>query len=142
MNYFVCLAMMAVIVAVASANPVNQHLETENKSLQVDSQGGDYTRVRKSANYGNPTPSSGASGIPAPPCPKNYLFSCQPSLAPVACSGASGANPQPVSPPGYYPIGAHSTYVPTYMAPYVNNYAVRESYNGFAPQPIQHYHQY
>lgn len=49
--------------------------------------------------------------IPAPPCPKNYLFSCQPNLAPVPCSAPA---------PSYGSAGAYSQYAPVY-----------------APQPIQ-----
>ncbi|EDW76099.1 uncharacterized protein Dwil_GK15281 [Drosophila willistoni] len=44
--------------------------------------------------------------IPAPPCPKNYLFSCQPNLAPVPCSA-----PAPAS---YGSAGAYSQYAPVY----------------------------
>ncbi|KAH8404819.1 hypothetical protein KR222_004537 [Zaprionus bogoriensis] len=51
--------------------------------------------------YAAPAPIS----IPAPPCPKNYLFSCQPNLAPVPCS-APAAN--------YGSSGAYSQYAPVY----------------------------
>ncbi|XP_016961773.1 vitelline membrane protein Vm34Ca [Drosophila biarmipes] len=58
-------------------------------------------------------PSYGAApvSIPAPPCPKNYLFSCQPNLAPVPCSAPA---------PSYGSAGAYSQYAPVY-----------------APQPLQ-----
>ncbi|KAH8266678.1 hypothetical protein KR018_009526 [Drosophila ironensis] len=49
--------------------------------------------------------------IQAPPCPKNYLFSCQPNLAPVPCSAPA---------PSYGSAGAYSQYAPVY-----------------APQPLQ-----
>ncbi|TDG42726.1 hypothetical protein AWZ03_010832 [Drosophila navojoa] len=43
--------------------------------------------------------------IPAPPCPKNYLFSCQPNLAPVPCSAPA---------PSYGSAGAYTQYAPIY----------------------------
>ncbi|XP_023163942.1 vitelline membrane protein Vm34Ca [Drosophila hydei] len=43
--------------------------------------------------------------IPAPPCPKNYLFSCQPNLAPVPCSAPANS---------YGSAGAYSQYAPIY----------------------------
>ncbi|XP_017132215.1 vitelline membrane protein Vm34Ca-like [Drosophila elegans] len=50
-------------------------------------------------------PSYAPSSIPAPPCPKNYLFSCQPNLAPVPCSAPA---------PSYGSAGAYSQYAPVY----------------------------
>ncbi|KAH8273921.1 hypothetical protein KR044_003409 [Drosophila immigrans] len=47
-------------------------------------------------------------GVPAPPCPKNYLFSCQPNLTPVPCSAPA---------PSYGSAGAYSQYVPVYARP-------------------------
>ncbi|XP_013104624.1 vitelline membrane protein Vm26Ab-like [Stomoxys calcitrans] len=51
--------------------------------------------------------------IPAPPCPKNYLFSCQPSLTPAPCSHvAYGGN-----------TGSYSHNYPVYAQPqYINNF--------------------
>ncbi|XP_005189229.2 vitelline membrane protein Vm26Aa-like [Musca domestica] len=57
----------------------------------------------------------GGLTLPAPPCPKNYLFSCQPNLAPAPCSssGAYGAGG------GYGSAGAYSENYPTVVsAPY------------------------
>lgn len=52
----------------------------------------------------------GAASIPAPPCPKNYLFSCQPNLAPAPCAPPAA---------GYGSAGAYSENVPTIVnAPY------------------------
>ncbi|EDW28248.1 GL19046 [Drosophila persimilis] len=51
--------------------------------------------------------------IPSPPCPKNYLFSCQPSLQPVPCSAPA---------PSYGSAGAYSQYVPQYAVPYVREF--------------------
>ncbi|EDW76348.1 uncharacterized protein Dwil_GK14709 [Drosophila willistoni] len=48
---------------------------------------------------------SAPASVPAPPCPKNYLFSCQPSLQPVPCSAPA---------PSYGSAGAYSQYVPQY----------------------------
>ncbi|TMW51180.1 hypothetical protein DOY81_003747 [Sarcophaga bullata] len=63
-------------------------------------------------NYGNGNNDDkngkGSSVITAPPCPKNYLFSCQPNLAPVPCS----SSPSGGSVGGYGCKGAHSEYVP------------------------------
>ncbi|KAL7740441.1 hypothetical protein ACLKA6_013235 [Drosophila palustris] len=60
-------------------------------------------------SYAAPAPQSYAAPapapIPAPPCPKNYLFSCQPNLQPVPCSA-----PQP----SYGSAGAYSQYAPVY----------------------------
>jgi len=56
-----------------------------------------------------PTYSAPAT-IPSPPCPKNYLFSCQPSLQPVPCNSPS---------PSYGSAGAYSQYVPHYAVPFV-----------------------
>ncbi|XP_016953648.1 vitelline membrane protein Vm26Ab [Drosophila biarmipes] len=48
--------------------------------------------------------------IQSPTCPKNYLFSCQPSLQPVPCSATSSS---------YGSAGAYSQYVPHYAVPFV-----------------------
>ncbi|XP_075149864.1 vitelline membrane protein Vm32E-like [Haematobia irritans] len=57
--------------------------------------------------------------IPAPPCPKNYMFSCQPNLAPAPCSqpaayasaGSYSENyPVIVNPPFPAPQGAGAGY--------------------------------
>ncbi|BFF93477.1 vitelline membrane protein Vm26Ab [Drosophila madeirensis] len=56
---------------------------------------------------------SAPAGIPSPPCPKNYLFSCQPSLQPVPCSAPA---------PSYGSSGAYSQYVPQYAVPYVREF--------------------
>ncbi|XP_017098883.2 vitelline membrane protein Vm26Ab [Drosophila bipectinata] len=53
---------------------------------------------------------SAPASIPSPPCPKNYLFSCQPSLQPVPCSAPALS---------YGSAGAYSQYVPQYAVPYV-----------------------
>ncbi|XP_016993443.1 vitelline membrane protein Vm26Ab [Drosophila takahashii] len=53
---------------------------------------------------------SAPSSIPSPQCPKNYLFSCQPSLQPVPCSAPA---------PSYGSAGAYSQYVPQYAVPFV-----------------------
>lgn len=59
------------------------------------------------AAYAAPAPAAyaGQVSIPAPPCPKNYLFSCQPNLAPVPCSAPAAS---------YGPSGAYSQYAPVY----------------------------
>uniref|UniRef100_A4UM16 Vitelline membrane protein Vm32E n=2 Tax=melanogaster subgroup TaxID=32351 RepID=VTU4_DROSN len=46
------------------------------------------------------------SGYPAPPCPTNYLFSCQPNLAPAPCAQEA---------PAYGSAGAYTEQVPHYV---------------------------
>lgn len=55
-------------------------------------------------------PAYSAPAVPSPPCPKNYLFSCQPSLQPVPCSAPAQS---------YGSSGAYSQYVPQYAVPIV-----------------------
>ncbi|KAI8125876.1 hypothetical protein FF38_07590 [Lucilia cuprina] len=63
--------------------------------------------VVSAGGYGGGSP---AASIPAPPCPKNYLFSCQPNLAPAPCAPPAA---------GYGSSGAYSENVPTIVnAPY------------------------
>uniref|UniRef100_A0A1A9UXD6 VM domain-containing protein n=1 Tax=Glossina austeni TaxID=7395 RepID=A0A1A9UXD6_GLOAU len=50
----------------------------------------------------------GAPVIQAPPCPKNYMFTCQPHMAPVPCSQSASVN--------YGPVGAYSESIPTIIA--------------------------
>ena len=78
------------------------------------------------SSYGGASASYGGSySIPSPPCPKNYMFSCQPSLTPVPCAASAGygsaayaAAPAayaaaPAAPASYGSAGAYSHYVPT-----------------------------
>lgn len=64
--------------------------------------------------YSAPAPAAPAysapAAVPSPPCPKNYLFSCQPSLQPVPCSAPAQS---------YGSSGAYSQYVPQYAVPIV-----------------------
>ncbi|XP_017115179.1 vitelline membrane protein Vm26Aa [Drosophila elegans] len=119
MKSFVCIALVA-FAAAALASPTNVasttgstgstvSLTAQDGELEgVTGQGfGDLTRLRKSA-YGGSSGGYGGSSIPAPPCPKNYLFSCQPNLAPVPCSAPA---------PSYGSAGAYSAPVATYVAP-------------------------
>lgn len=131
MKVFVCIVLIATVAA-AAANPTgstsaNVNLNNQNKQeiesepqqpLQTLQLNSDFNRYRKSAGYG-------ASSIPAPPCPKNYLFSCQPNLAPVPCAAPAA---------GYGSAGAYTAPVPTYVAPLGNNYGLPQSYGGFVPQ--------
>ncbi|XP_017041292.1 vitelline membrane protein Vm26Aa [Drosophila ficusphila] len=122
MKSFVCIALVA-FAAAALASPTNVASSTptgatvsltaqEGELEGVAGQGfGDLTRLRKSA-YGGSSGGYGGSSIPAPPCPKNYLFSCQPNLAPVPCSAPA---------PSYGSAGAYSSPVATYVAP---NYGI------------------
>jgi len=109
MKSFVCIALVA-FAAAALASPTNvasatgstgSSVTTQDGELEgVTGQGfGDLTRLRKSA-YGGSSGGYGGSSIPAPPCPKNYLFSCQPNLAPVPCSAPA---------PSYGSAGAYSS---------------------------------
>lgn len=92
--------------------------------------------VASASGYGGGAPGGGggagggALSIPAPPCPKNYLFSCQPNLAPAPCAppaasyGSAGSYsenyPTIVNAPfpGYQggPVGyQHFNHVPQYQ---------------------------
>ncbi|XP_034472660.1 vitelline membrane protein Vm26Ab [Drosophila innubila] len=55
-------------------------------------------------------PAYSPAPVPSPPCPKNYMFSCQPSLQPVPCSAPA---------PSYGSSGAYSHYAPQYAVPIV-----------------------
>ncbi|EDW03026.1 vitelline membrane protein Vm26Aa [Drosophila grimshawi] len=107
MKFFVCFAFIAIAAsAVASPNSgISAGQESEIEGLSGQGYG-DLTRLRKSA-YGGSS-GGGGSSIPAPPCPKNYLFSCQPNLAPVPCSSPSS---------GYGSAGAYSSPVASYAVP-------------------------
>ncbi|KAH8412587.1 hypothetical protein KR009_003371 [Drosophila setifemur] len=50
--------------------------------------------------------SYGGSSITAPPCPKNYLFSCQPNLVPVPCGQQAQS---------YGSAGAYTEHIPFYV---------------------------
>uniref|UniRef100_A0A6P4EK11 Vitelline membrane protein Vm26Aa n=1 Tax=Drosophila rhopaloa TaxID=1041015 RepID=A0A6P4EK11_DRORH len=116
MKSFVCIALVA-LVSAALASPTNVASSTGSTVSLTTQEGeleggvgqgfGDLTRLRKSA-YGGSSGGYGGSSIPAPPCPKNYLFSCQPNLAPVPCSAPA---------PSYGSSGAYSSPVATYVAP-------------------------
>ncbi|KAH8318994.1 hypothetical protein KR067_002612 [Drosophila pandora] len=141
MKSFVCIALVA-FAAAALASPTNVAtssltgttggatvaLTSQDSDVEgVTGQGyGDLTRLRKSA-YGGSAGGYGGSSIQAPPCPKNYLFSCQPNLAPVPCSAPA---------PSYGSAGAYSSPVATYVAP---NYGIpqhqQQLYSGaYVPQ--------
>ncbi|KAH8377016.1 hypothetical protein KR093_002733 [Drosophila rubida] len=145
MKFFVCFALFAV-VASAVATPTGgssasitssnaggavAQLNQEAEAEGLTGQGyGDLTRLRKSA-YGASSGGYGASSVPAPPCPKNYLFSCQPNLAPVPCSAPA---------PSYGSAGAYSSPVASYAAP---NYGVpQQQYYGAAYAPQAYGYQY
>nr|XP_014099354.2 vitelline membrane protein Vm26Aa [Bactrocera oleae] len=112
MKFFVCIAIFAAIFSVALAGPTGnsgaaaaaeQEAKADQNAQAVNLQSAyDLTRFRKSA-YGG-----GAVNIPAPPCAKNYLFSCQPNLAPVACAGPAPA-------PAYASAGAYTAPIPAYV---------------------------
>ncbi|XP_017492296.1 PREDICTED: vitelline membrane protein Vm26Aa-like [Rhagoletis zephyria] len=122
MKSFVCIALVAAILSVALASPAGNAAATssvqEAQAEQNQQAAYDLTRFRKSA-YG------AAPSIPAPPCPKNYLFSCQPNLAPVACASPAAAS--------YGSAGAYSAPIPAYVAPLPAGYA------GMGFNPNQYY---
>ncbi|XP_053960135.1 vitelline membrane protein Vm26Aa-like [Anastrepha ludens] len=89
MKFFVYITLIAAIFSVVLAGPVSSGSSAsadKEAAAEQNAQGVhlqnmfDLSRFRKSA-YGG-----GASSIPAPLCPQNYLISCQPNLAPVACA--------------------------------------------------------
>ncbi|XP_011180223.1 vitelline membrane protein Vm26Aa [Zeugodacus cucurbitae] len=114
MKFFVCIALFAAVFSVALAGPTSnsgaaaeQEAKAEQNLQAVNLQSAyDLTRFRKSAYGGG---AGAAPSIPAPPCPKNYLFSCQPNLAPVACAAPAPA------PAAYGSAGAYSAPIPTYV---------------------------
>ncbi|KAL7740643.1 hypothetical protein ACLKA6_000019 [Drosophila palustris] len=130
MKFFVCFALFAV-VASAVANPTSgSSVSVANQESEAEGQSyGDLTRLRKSA-YGGSSGGYGASSVPAPPCPKNYLFSCQPNLAPVPCSAPA---------PSYGSAGAYSSPVAAYAAP---NYGVPQQLYNAAYMPQAYGFQY
>ncbi|XP_055914903.1 vitelline membrane protein Vm26Aa-like [Eupeodes corollae] len=105
MQSFIVFALFVSVATAASLGSSQQgvpqnilHTLTEESNMNGFAAPSDLARSKKSA-YGAPAPS-----YSAPPCPKNYLFSCQPSVAPVPCA------------PGGY-AGAYSVPVPTYALP-------------------------
>ncbi|KAM7359473.1 vitelline membrane protein Vm26Aa-like [Cochliomyia hominivorax] len=144
MKVFICVVLFAALAAAASVNPsassstsnlnsqAKQELETESQQpLQTLQLNSDYNRYRKSA-YG------GGSSIPAPPCPKNYLFSCQPNLAPVPCAAPAAG----FGSAGFGSAGAYTAPIPTYVAPLGNNYGLPQSYGGLVPQTLNQLYGY
>lgn len=151
MKSFICLTLILLIASVVTGastvssssvtsinSDVKKDVESELKSPLSTQVNTDYNRFRKSASYGAAAAGGGGGGygaasIPAPPCPKNYLFSCQPNLAPVPCSAPAAA---------YGGGGAYSAPVPTYVAPLGNNYGLPQGYSGFVPQNFNQFYQY
>ncbi|XP_030555694.1 vitelline membrane protein Vm26Aa-like [Drosophila novamexicana] len=140
MKFFVCIALIAIAASAlaapssgSSAASSNAGGSVANQESEAEGQGyGDLTRLRKSA-YGGSSGGYGGSSVPAPPCPKNYLFSCQPNLAPVPCSAPA---------PSYGSAGAYSSPVASYVAP---NYGVpqhQQSLYGSAYLPQAYGYQY
>lgn len=97
---FIVAILFAAIVAECYSAAINTAVE----SAAVE-QG---ERAKKSASYGGS--SYGGSSYAAPPCPKNYLFSCQPAVQPVGCAPSYG---------GSYggSAGAYSENMPQYAFP-------------------------
>ncbi|XP_075149865.1 vitelline membrane protein Vm32E-like [Haematobia irritans] len=65
-----------------------------------------------------PAPGGYASApvlVQAPPCPKNYIFSCQPQLRPLPCASAQAASG------GYGNAGSYSNQLPIYALPPFNH---------------------
>ncbi|XP_055914487.1 vitelline membrane protein Vm34Ca-like [Eupeodes corollae] len=96
MKFFAALIAFAAVVCVVLADKMDK-----NKEGMV------------SSSYGGAAPSyGGGASYSAPPCPKNYLFSCQPSVAPVPCApaGYAGAYSQQV--PQYLPHPGYTHYAP------------------------------
>lgn len=146
MKTFVCLISIALAISFVAASSsstsssssvvsnTNQDAEGEAQPANTAQPNNDYNRFRKAA-YGGGGASGGygAASIPAPPCPKNYLFSCQPNLAPVPCAAPAAS---------YGSSGAYSAPVPTYVSPLGNNYGIPQTYGNFAPQPYSQFYSY
>ncbi|XP_064554138.1 vitelline membrane protein Vm26Aa-like [Drosophila montana] len=133
MKFFVCFALIAIVASALASPTGSSSVAITNQESEAESQGyGDLTRLRKAA-YGGSSGGYGGSSVPAPPCPKNYLFSCQPNLAPVPCSAPA---------PSYGSAGAYSSPVASYVAP---NYGVpqhQQSLYGAAYLPQAYGYQY
>ncbi|XP_011180231.1 vitelline membrane protein Vm26Aa [Zeugodacus cucurbitae] len=125
MKSFVCIALFAAVFGVALAGPSGSAVAgVQDAEAEQGVQGAyELSRFRKSAYGGG---AAAAPSIPAPPCPKNYLFSCQPNLAPVACAAPAAA-------PSYGSAGAYSAPIPTYVAP------LPAGYTGVGYNPNQYY---
>ncbi|XP_030555655.1 vitelline membrane protein Vm26Aa-like [Drosophila novamexicana] len=133
MKFFVCFALIAIVASALATPTGSSSVSIANQESEAEGQGyGDLTRLRKAA-YGGSSGGYGGSSVPAPPCPKNYLFSCQPNLAPVPCSAPA---------PSYGSAGAYSSPVASYVAP---NYGVpqhQQSLYGSAYLPQAYGYQY
>ncbi|KAH8304785.1 vitelline membrane protein Vm34Ca [Drosophila kikkawai] len=116
MKCIAIIATVACLLAVVAAD--------KDDKMLGSSYGGGYAKPAAPASYSAPAPAAYSApapaaysaapatysapapvSIPAPPCPKNYLFSCQPNLAPVPCSAPA---------PSYGSAGAYSQYAPVY----------------------------
>ncbi|KAH8298169.1 hypothetical protein KR018_010390 [Drosophila ironensis] len=71
-------------------------------------------------------PYSSGSSYSAPPCPKNYLFSCQPNLVPVPC-GQEAAS--------YGSAGAYTEHIPFYVG-YPTQQQVQHFQQQFRPEAL------
>uniref|UniRef100_T1H313 VM domain-containing protein n=1 Tax=Megaselia scalaris TaxID=36166 RepID=T1H313_MEGSC len=97
---FIVAILFATILAECYSAAITTNLDTS--AVQQT----ELERTKKAASYGAAAPSYGGSSYSAPPCPKNYLFSCQPALQPVGCSQSYGGS-----------AGAYSENMPQYVFP-------------------------
>ena len=102
MKFFILFALIALAAANSAGAPVDGGA-VNTQEIEAEKVNADFARFRKSAYGGG----YGAATIPAPACPKNYLFSCQPNLAAVPCAAPAAS---------YGSQGAYSAPVPTYYA--------------------------
>ncbi|XP_037928441.1 vitelline membrane protein Vm26Aa [Teleopsis dalmanni] len=133
--FFIAAVVLQAAIGTPVAPAASKDLETDllpSVNLEQNAQKVDLTRLRKSAGYGGSSGGYGGKGgsIPAPACPKNYLFSCQPNLAAIPCASSSGS---------YGSQGAYSVPVPTYANPLHGNYQYAIAY---IPQGLFNNHQY
>ncbi|XP_055853013.1 vitelline membrane protein Vm26Aa-like [Episyrphus balteatus] len=113
MQSFIVFTLLVAVATAASVGPAPQaqnimHTISEESNINPAAAPAELARLKKSA-YGGGAPAS----YSAPPCPKNYLFSCQPNVAPVPCAPSGG---------GY--AGAYSVPVPTYALPSGPHYGI------------------
>ncbi|XP_075152195.1 uncharacterized protein LOC142226195 [Haematobia irritans] len=125
---------MVSLVALASAADSDTDMKERGYSYNAPAPANSYSAPAPAPSYSAPAappaysapvavpayaPAPAPMTIPAPPCPKNYLFSCQPTLTPAPCSSPVAA----AAAGGYGSAASYSHNYPIYAIPqYVNGF--------------------